>query len=186
MRPTAYRLRLYLLTALMLVGFGVLLNRLHDFQILRRDEFLAQVPGNREVIIREPGTRGDIVDRNSVVLAKNNRKYELWFNLEEIRDAHLARVRAAKVEADSGPVKAESDIVAMVKEGDESPIGQLKSLGLAKNFKASALRTHYLTPHPLPSLPHLPTHSLIASQLLAHLLTHYSPARRHDLPWRRV
>ncbi|MGB0291910.1 MAG: penicillin-binding protein 2 [Luteolibacter sp.] len=145
MRPTAYRLRLYLLTVLMLVGFGVLLNRLHDFQILRRDEFLAQVPGNREVIIREPGIRGDIVDRNGVVLAKNNRKYELWFNLEEIRDAHLARVRAAKVEADSGPVKAESDIVAMVKEGDESPIGQLKSLGLAKNFKASALRTHYLT-----------------------------------------
>ncbi len=145
MRPTAYRLRLYLLTAMMLVGFGVLLNRLHEFQIERRDEFLSQMPGNSEVIIREPGIRGDIVDRNGVVMARNNRKFEVWFNLEEIRDAHFARVRAAKVEADSGPVKAESDIVAMVKEGGDSPIGQLKELGLAKNFKASALRTHYLT-----------------------------------------
>ncbi|MGA0900535.1 MAG: peptidoglycan D,D-transpeptidase FtsI family protein [Luteolibacter sp.] len=145
MRREGFRLRLYLLTALMLAGFGLLLNRLHDFQILRRDEFLSQVPGNKEVTIREPGIRGDIVDRNGVLLAMNVRKYELWFNLEEVRDAYLARLRAAKVEAYSGPIKAESDIVAMVKDGEESPIGQLQKLGLAKNFKASAMRTHYLT-----------------------------------------
>jgi len=144
-REIGYRLRLYLLTALMLVGFGVLLNRLHEFQIERRGEFLAQVPGNKTVTIREPGIRGEIVDRNGVVLAKNLRKYELWFNLEEIRDAYLARMRSAKVEADSGRPKFEDDIVAMVKDGEESPIGQLRKLGLAKNFKASALRTHYLT-----------------------------------------
>ena len=140
-----FRIRLYLLTAIMLVGFGILLNRLHEFQIERRGEFLSQVPGNKTVTIREPGIRGEIVDRNGIVLAKNLRKYELWFNLEEIRDAYLARIRSAKVEADSGRQKAESDIVAIVKEGDESAIGQLKKLGLAKNFKASALRTHYLT-----------------------------------------
>ena len=34
-----------------------------------------------------------------------------------------------KVEADSGRQKAESDIVAIVKDGEESPIGQLKKLG---------------------------------------------------------
>ena len=144
-REEGYRLRLYLLTALMLVGFGVLLNRLHEFQIERRGEFLSQVPGNRTVTIREPGIRGEIVDRNGVVLAKNLPKYELWFNLDEIRDAHLARVRSAKVEADSGRQKFEHDIVAIVKEGEQSPIGQLRKLGLAKNFKASELRTHYLT-----------------------------------------
>ena len=44
-----YRFRLYLLTALVLVDFGVLLTRLHEFQIERRYEFLKQVPGNRTV-----------------------------------------------------------------------------------------------------------------------------------------
>ena len=33
---TSYRFRLYLLTALVLVGFGALLTRLYEFQIVRR------------------------------------------------------------------------------------------------------------------------------------------------------
>ena len=146
MTGSGYRLRLYLLTALVLVGFGVLSNRLHEFQIIRRGEFLSQVPGNHNVTIREPGIRGEIVDRNGVVLAKNLRKYEVWFNLEEIRDAYEARLRSAKVKADSGrQAVPEKDIVQIVKEGDESPIGRLKALGLAKNFNASAMRTHEKT-----------------------------------------
>lgn len=141
-----YRFRIYLLTALVLVGFGVLLNRLHDFQILRRAEFLSMVPGNKTVTIREPGIRGEIVDRNGVVLAKNLRKYEVWFNLEEIRQAHEARVRQAKVEADSGEdLVVDTDIVEIVKNGKDSPIGRLKELGLAKNFNAREMRIHEKT-----------------------------------------
>ena len=86
-----YRLRLYLLTALVLVGFGALLDRLHEFQIERRNEFLNMVPGNRTVTVREPGIRGEITDRNGIVLARNLRKYEVSFNLEEIREAYLAQ-----------------------------------------------------------------------------------------------
>ncbi|MDX1679603.1 MAG: penicillin-binding protein 2 [Akkermansiaceae bacterium] len=140
-----YHLRLYLLTALMLVGFGVLLNRLHSFQIERRDEFLSKVPGNTTETIREPGIRGEIVDRNGVVLARNIRKYEVWFNLEEIRKAYHARIRSAPVKADSGRQKIEDDIVEIVKLGEESPISQLNKLGLAKNFNAGAMSTHYKT-----------------------------------------
>lgn len=146
MMRAGYRLRIYLLTALVLVGFGVLLNRLHDFQIIRRGEFLSMVPGNKTVTIREPGIRGEIVDRNGVVLAKNLRKYEVWFNLEEIRQAYDARIRRAKVEADSGrPLVPDTDIVEIVKNGPESPIGRLKQLGLAKNFNAREMRVHEKT-----------------------------------------
>ncbi len=143
-----YRLRLYLLTALVLVGFGTLLSRLHEFQIERRDEFQAQVPGNRTVTVREPGIRGEITDRNNIPLARNLRNYVVSFNLEEIQ-------RAYSLQHDETPTldrlttrgglpgkKTEKDIVAIVNEWTIKP---LQELGLAKNYNAAALRTHYLT-----------------------------------------
>ncbi len=146
-----YRLRLYLLTALVLVGFGALLTRLHEFQILRRNEFLNLVPGNRTVTVREPGIRGEITDRNGITLARNLRRYEVSFNLEEIRDAFLAQheddrtIERLANEKGLPRKREEKDIVSIVKDGKESTIERLRALGLAKNFKASDLRTHFLT-----------------------------------------
>lgn len=143
-----YRFRLYLLTALVLVGFGALLNRLHEFQIERRNEFLNLVPGNRTVTVREPGIRGEITDRNGITLARNLRKYEVTFNLEEIREAYLAQHEQdpliERVAEENGiPRKrSEKDIVAIV---NEWTIARLKKLGLARNYNATALRTHFLT-----------------------------------------
>ena len=91
-----YRLRLYLLTAIILVGFGALLSRLYQYQIKERSEFLRQVPSNYTVTIREPGIRGDITDRNGITLARNQRNHEVVFNLEEIRNdykRHLIETR---------------------------------------------------------------------------------------------
>jgi penicillin-binding protein 2 len=145
-----YRIRIYLLTVLVLVGFGVLLTRLYEFQIDRRIEFLNQVPGNRTVTIREPGIRGEITDRNGIVLARNLRRYEVSFNLEEIRQAYLTQHEndptIDRVTRENGlPRKREErDIVSIVKDG---PIRVLNDprLKLAKNFKAGDMRTHYLT-----------------------------------------
>ncbi|MDP4625082.1 MAG: penicillin-binding transpeptidase domain-containing protein [Akkermansiaceae bacterium] len=143
-----FRLRLYLLTALILVGFGTLLSKLHEFQIDRQDEFLALVPGNRTVTVREPGIRGEITDRNGIPLARNLRNYVVSFNLEEI-------LRAYRLQHDESPTldrlttqdglprkRSEKDIVTIVNEWTIKP---LQELGLAKNYNASALRTHYLT-----------------------------------------
>ncbi|MES2476718.1 MAG: penicillin-binding transpeptidase domain-containing protein [Verrucomicrobiota bacterium] len=145
---TGYRLRLYLLTALVLAGFGTLLTRLYEFQIERKDEFLQLVPGNRNVTIREPGIRGEITDRNGILLARNLRRYEVSFNLDEIRQAyiaqHLDEPRKDSIADEKGlPRKrSEKDIVAIVNEGT---IARLRKLGLAKNYRASALSTHYKT-----------------------------------------
>lgn len=140
-----YRIRIYLLTALVLVGCGALLTRLFDFQIVRRNEFLNLVPGNRTVTVREPGIRGDITDRNGIVLARNLRKYEVSFNLDEIRDAYLAQHKPQTKEESLARKHEEKDIVDIVKDGNDSTIGHLKQLGIAKNFKAGDLRTHFLT-----------------------------------------
>ena len=150
MQP-GYRVRIYLLTALVLVGFGTLLTRLHEFQIQRRDAFLNLVPGNRTVTIREPGIRGAITDRNGITLARNLHKYEVSFNLDEIREAYLAQHQNSpslkRLTKEDGLTRKreENDIVAIVKDGKESTLGRLRELGLAKNFKAGDLRTHFLT-----------------------------------------
>ena len=143
-----FRLRLYLLTALILVGFGALLSQLHEFQIERQDEFQALVPGNRTVTVREPGIRGEITDRNGIPLARNLRNYVVSFNLEEI-------LRAYRLQHEESPTldrlttqnglprkRSEKDIVTIVNEWTIKP---LQELGLAKNYNARALRSHYLT-----------------------------------------
>lgn len=143
-----FRLRLYLLTALILVGFGTLLSRLHEFQIERQAEFLSLVPGNRTVTVREPGIRGEITDRNGIPLARNLRNYVVSFNLEEIAAAyklqHDESPRIERLVKRGGFERAtkEKDIVKIVNEWTIKP---LQELGLAKNYNAAALRTHYLT-----------------------------------------
>lgn len=144
-----YRFRLYLLTAAVLVGFGALLTRLHEFQIERRDEFLKQVPGDRQVTIREPGVRGEITDRNGITLAKNVRDYEITFNLQEIYSAYRRQHSELKIErmtTKGGMYRKESerDIVGIVNESVIQRLQQ-KDLNLARNYSAGALRAHYLT-----------------------------------------
>ncbi len=147
MEPS-YRFRIYLLTALVLIGFGGLLTRLYDYQIERREEFLQQVPGNHTVTIREPGIRGEITDRNGIVLARNKLNYEVSLNLEEIRQAylsqHLENPTLKRIAQKNGlpRQRSEKDIVAIVNEG---VIARLRKLDLAKNYKAGDLRAHFLT-----------------------------------------
>lgn len=149
MEPS-YRFRLYLLTALVLIGFGALLTRLHVFQIERRDEFLKLVPGNRTVTVREPGIRGEIQDRNGLVIARNTRKYEVSFNLDEIRSAYLIQrdkePTLPRLSMENGMTRkvSEKDIVAIVKESTLSVLDQ-PELNLFKKYNARDLRTHYIT-----------------------------------------
>ncbi|RYD67699.1 MAG: hypothetical protein EOP83_02280, partial [Verrucomicrobiaceae bacterium] len=143
-----YRLRVYLLTALVLFGFGVLLSRLFDFQISKREFYQRQVPGNRQIKVREPGIRGVIKDRHGLELARNKRQYEVSFNLEEVHRAYrLQREQdptLSTIKDDHGIKRPEeiTDIVEIVKERVIAP---LADLGLARDFNADAMRVHYKT-----------------------------------------
>ncbi len=147
MEPS-FRFRLYLLTALVLVAFGALLTRLHEFQIVRRDEFLHLVPGNRTVTVREPGIRGEITDRNGITLARNFRNYEVSFNLDEIRQAYLTQhegdptIDRLITEKGLPRKRSEKDIVAIV---EESTLSVMNKLELFRPYTAKNLRTHFLT-----------------------------------------
>lgn len=148
MESTSYRLRLYLLTVLVLAGFGMLLHRLYDFQVERRDEFQRLVPGNRTVTVREPGIRGEITDRNGITLARNKRSYEVTFNLDDIYRAHTSQnletptLERLTTQGGMPRIHRERDIVKIV---NDWTIRRLDELGLATNYSAGALRSHFLT-----------------------------------------
>lgn len=138
-----YRLRLYLLTALILVGVGALLSRLYQYQIKDRAKFQRQVPSNYTVTIREPGIRGDITDRNGVILARNLRNYEVVFNLEEIRNdykRHLIKTRGKDdpTVKEFRSIKTHEIVNTWVRP-------RLAIHGLDNKYSANALNTHYVT-----------------------------------------
>lgn len=150
-----YRLRLYLLTALILTGCGALLSRLYEFQIDRRAQFVANIPTTHTVEIREPGVRGRIVDRNGVVLARNRRSYEIVFNLEDIyhgyqdfkkveeekkRIAGTLDKESKKSESEQKPV--EDQIVKIVREW---VVPKLEAAGLTGGRYTDNIKSHYKT-----------------------------------------
>ena len=146
-----YRFRLYLLTALVLTGCGTLLSRLYEFQIDRRSQFVANIPTTHTVTIREPGVRGEIVDRNGLVLARNRRSYEVVFNLDDIyksyqeqnqNDPELTREEITTGQGGMPKLNTEKDIVRIV---NEWVIPRLEDFGLKGERFTKALRSHYLT-----------------------------------------
>lgn len=154
MKNPSYRTRTYLLTIVVLVGFGALLGRLYQMQIERQHEFRKLVPGSRTVTVREPGVRGEITDRNGVVLARNRRNYEVKFNLEEIYQAwkeQYAEEPTRELLATRDGMLRAKDEVDIAEIVNTMVVPRLKQIGdrhgvdLVRNYSSKALRTHFLT-----------------------------------------
>ena len=137
-----YRYRIYILTLLVLVGCGVLLTQLYDFQIERQDEFRKQVPSNYEVRVREPGVRGEITDRNNVVLAKNNLNYQLVFNLKEI---HMDYLKQFKEKHKKTKRKERPKALGIVEIINQWVRPKLAEQNIDSKYSARALEAHYQT-----------------------------------------
>jgi penicillin-binding protein 2 len=72
-----FRLRLLAVALVVLVCFGLLSWRLYLLQVLRHDELARQAESNRTAVVPVVPNRGEILDRNGVVLATNYRAYTL-------------------------------------------------------------------------------------------------------------
>lgn len=148
-----YRFRLYLFTLAMVCGFGVLVYRLWWLQIEHHKDFVNKVPEAKRERARLPGVRGEIKDRNGVVLATNRATFEVRVNLKEVLDEYLRQCRIKKIDVpmikvefkDRGITrqKDEPDIVVMFQELIEA---KLADLGLAVTPSPDQdryLRVHY-------------------------------------------
>ena len=142
MSTPRYRYRIYILTLLVLVGCGALLTQLYDFQIERQDEFRKQVPSNYEVRVREPGVRGEITDRNKVVLAKNNLNYQLVFNLKEI---HMDYLKQFKEKHRTTPKSERPEPIGIVGIINQWVRPKLAAQNIDSKYSSRALEAHYKT-----------------------------------------
>lgn len=148
---SGYRFRLYLFTALILFGGGVLLTRLHSYQIVRTEEFRDMLPGTSTESIREPGVRGEIQDRNGIVLAENLISREITFNLREIKNAYYRNKRSEtlppgtleRMEEILQRKKREAPSISDIVNAYITP--KLEELGLAVEFSENALDVHFST-----------------------------------------
>ncbi|MET4580003.1 penicillin-binding protein 2 [Ottowia thiooxydans] len=88
-----FRLRLLVVGLVMLFGFGLVVARLYVLQVVRHDSYAERAETNRTAVVPIVPNRGQILDRNGVVLATNYKAYTLEITpsrarpLEETIDA---------------------------------------------------------------------------------------------------
>lgn len=88
-----FRLRLLVVGLAMLVGFGLVAARLYVLQVLRHEGYAQRAETNRTAVVPIVPNRGEILDRNGVILATNYKTYTLEItpsrtaSLEETIDA---------------------------------------------------------------------------------------------------
>jgi penicillin-binding protein 2 len=88
-----YRVRLYLITLILLAGFVVLAQRMWNLTVERHDEFKNKIRGTKTLRARVPGSRGEIRDRNGMTLVANKPSFEVRINLKMLVDEYRAQVR---------------------------------------------------------------------------------------------
>jgi penicillin-binding protein 2 len=132
---------------------------LWSLQIDRHEEFVNKVPESKKLRARIPGVRGDIRDRNGVVLATNKATFEVRVNLAEVLQEYKSKIAAENqhkkadeqlhipmfeydVVVQGQPrKKTEPDIVAIFKE---LIVERLDQLGLSEKFNGEDdLRVHF-------------------------------------------
>ncbi|QMV71499.1 penicillin-binding protein 2 [Comamonas piscis] len=72
-----FRLRVVVIGLVVVLCFGILLSRLYVLQVDRHDDLLAQAESNRTAVVPIVPNRGQIYDRNGVLLATNYSAYTL-------------------------------------------------------------------------------------------------------------
>ncbi|GAA3999011.1 penicillin-binding protein 2 [Comamonas faecalis] len=81
-----FRLRLVVIAAVVLLAFALLGWRLYVLQVLRHDGLAAQAESNRTAVVPIVPDRGQILDRNGVLLATNFSAYTLEITPSRVPD----------------------------------------------------------------------------------------------------
>ncbi|MDP3519479.1 MAG: penicillin-binding protein 2 [Hydrogenophaga sp.] len=92
-----FRVRVLVAGLFVLIAFGLLVSRLVVLQVLRHDELLAQAETNRTAVLPVVPHRGQILDRNGVVLATNYSAYTLEITPSRVPDLDATLDELAQV-----------------------------------------------------------------------------------------
>jgi penicillin-binding protein 2 len=129
---------------LALLGIGV---RLWFVQIELKNHYRSRIQGASEVTVRIPSVRGDIRDRNGLVLVTNRPSYEVDLYLPDLVNGYKSQYGTPPMidfrhKDGSGMLHSERepDIVQIV---DRIIIPRLETMNLAQPFNPDKLRTHF-------------------------------------------
>ena len=90
--------RMMVVTAFLLVGFGVVVWRLHQVQVVQNELWRNRA----EVMVKQkrvlPALRGAIYDINGELLAHDKIVHDLWIDAHQLKDLNDVRIRLAKLE----------------------------------------------------------------------------------------
>ncbi len=147
------RARLRFCAVLMLVGLGALVWRLWEVDVRDHDFYTAEIASNSAVRVRIPPVRGDILDRNGIVLAENRSTFSIELHLPEVvrayreRHGHVPTLKYQSIIRGMPKMMTEPDIAQIV-EADVLP--RLRALGLSVTCDPGELEKHFRTDAEVP------------------------------------
>jgi penicillin-binding protein 2 len=139
--------RILAFAGIILLALIVLGIRLWWVQVRLYTHYRGKIQGTSEVSVRIPSVRGEIRDRNGVVLVTNRQSYEVDFYLPELVNGYRKQYGAPPMldylsKGADGMLRQrkEEDIVRIV---DQTIIPRLQQLKVAEPYNSQRLRTHY-------------------------------------------
>ncbi len=146
-RRVHLELRLTVLALLMLCAMGAVVARLWWVQVRRGEEWAKQIVSRSELTVRIPSVRGEIRDRNGVVLVSNRASYEVDFFLSDMVRHYRQRTgEPVPMTAYRGTIRGmpkdikEEDIVQVV---NNAVVPRLEELKLARDYNGKRLQRHF-------------------------------------------
>jgi penicillin-binding protein 2 len=123
-------------------------GRLWYVQVAHGEEWAKKIRGSSEVTVRIPSVRGEVRDRNGIVLVQNRASYEVDFYLPEMVKGYRERVGPPPLTEYRSTIHGmpkdlkEPDIVKIVNTGI---VPRLDDLDLARDYNSAQLQRHYRT-----------------------------------------
>jgi penicillin-binding protein 2 len=150
-----HHLRILFLAALVVMTCGLLAWRLWEVQVIDGPLYTARLASSSEIRVRIPPVRGDIRDRNGILLAQNRSCFAIEFYLPEMVRAYHERYGSVPMISyvgrvhDMAKMLREPDIVQIV---DREVIPRLRELGLPTSYDPDDLRRHFRVETEVPFL----------------------------------
>lgn len=146
---SAFDVRILVLAGMILLALLGIGLRLWFVQVELKDHYRSKIQGASEVAVRIPAVRGEIRDRNGLVLVTNRPSYEVDLYLPDIVNGYKSRYGTPPMvdyrhKDGSGMLhnEREPDIVQIV---DQMIMPQLEAMHLAQPYNPERLRTHFRT-----------------------------------------
>lgn len=166
-------LRLLFLASIAVVAFAGMIGRLWQVQVRDYSHYASQLPSRSKIQVRIPPVRGEIRDRNGLILAENRASYDITLYLPDIVRSYHERFGRVPMVTYKGRVRGmakllnEPDIVQIV---DSTVVPRLRELRLPSSYDQDAMRRHFRIDAEVPFVFIQNANPAIVSQFSEHSL----------------